>query len=152
MRRLSTLVALTAAMLAAGASTASAQLLSLTVSPSAVAIPSADPDVSPTVLSAPVSLTISGLTLRGWHLTVLASGDLVSGASTIPISNVTWTATPTSTFQNGTLNKTVAQPVGSGGVVFLNSVNGTLTFRFANSWTYDAGAYTQTIVFTLSVP
>ena len=29
---------------------------------------------------------------------------------------------------------------------------GTVTFRFVNSWTYDAGTYTQTLTFTLSSP
>jgi hypothetical protein len=29
---------------------------------------------------------------------------------------------------------------------------GSFTFRMNNSWNYDSGIYTQTIVFTLSTP
>jgi hypothetical protein len=32
------------------------------------------------------------------------------------------------------------------------ATNGSVIFRLANAWTYTAGTYTQTIVFTLSAP
>jgi hypothetical protein len=87
-----------------------------------------------------------------WHLSVLANGDLVSGSSTIPVTNVTWTATPAPPFQNGTLSRTTAQRM-AGGTGNLNpAVHGSVIFRLVNSWTYTAGTYTQTLVFTLSSP
>ena len=61
-------------------------------------------------------------------------------------------ATPAPPLQNGTLSKTVPQRIASGtGNVNPDSI-GSITFRLANSWTYDLGSYTQTILFTLSAP
>ena len=79
-------------------------------------------------------------------------GDLVSGPSTIDIGEMSWIASPSPPFQNGTLSKTTAQTVASGTDNVANPSTGTLTFRLTNSWTYDAGIYTQTLVFTLSTP
>lgn len=130
------------------------QRLDLTVTPLSIAFPMTDPDTVPIVSSAPVQV---GYRVRPpyagpWTLTVLATGDLISGASTVDISNVTWLATPAPPFQSGTLSKTVAQPLASG----TGSVNpmrqGQIVFRLANTWSYTAGLYTQTIVFTLSAP
>jgi hypothetical protein len=135
------------------AAPAHAQRLELSVSPAAITFASADPDVSPTVASAPVLVSIRIRQSAGpWRLTLLANGDLISGSSTVDITNVTWTATPAPPFQNGTLSKTVAQSVATGTGNVNPAQNGSLTFRLANSWNYDAGTYTQTIVFTLSAP
>ena len=131
-----------------------AQRLALTVSPGNIQFASADPDTVPTITSAPVSIQLRVQQNQGepWQLTVQVNGDLVSGPSTIDASTVSWTATPAPPFRNGTLNKTLAQVLASGTGNALPNVNGTITFRLANSWTYDAGTYTQTIVFTLSAP
>ena len=84
--------------------------LEITVSPTSVSFPSANPDVSPVVAAAPVVVTIRIRQSSGpWSLTVLANGDLLAGASTVDITNVSWTATPAPPFQNGVLSKTVAQ-------------------------------------------
>jgi hypothetical protein len=65
---------------------------------------------------------------------------------------VSWTATPAPPYQSGTLSKTIAQRVASGTGNVNPAVNGSVTFRLANSWLYSAGNYTQTLVFTLSAP
>ena len=132
---------------------ASAQRLELSVSPGVISFAPVDPDSAPVLLSAPITLTYRIRQLNGpWQLTVLASGDLMSGGSSVDISNVSWVATPAPPFQNGTLNQTVAQVLATG----VGNVNpartGSLTFRLKNSWTYDTGTYTQTVVFTLSTP
>ena len=136
--------------------TAMAQKLELgiTVSPAVITFPSSDPDSVPLVSAAPMQITyrVRGNGNAPWSLTVLAAGDLISGASRIDISNVTWVATPAPPFQTGTLSKTVAQRVASGtGNVNPDSI-GSITFRLANSWTYSTGSYTQTVLFTLSAP
>ena len=136
--------------------TAMAQKLELAIalSPAVITFPSSDPDTVPLVSAAPVQLTyrVRGNGNAPWSLTVLAAGDLLSGPSRVDISNVTWVATPAPPFQNGTLSKTVAQRVASGtGNINPDSI-GSITFRLANSWTYDTGTYTQTILFTLTAP
>lgn len=127
--------------------------LDLSISPASITFVSADPDLSPSVAAAPVVVTVRVRQNGGnWTLTVLAGGDLIAGPSTVDISNVTWTATPAPPFQSGTLSKTVAQRVATGTGDVNPAQNGSLTFRLANSWTYSAGNYTQTLVFTLSAP
>lgn len=125
----------------------------LSVSPATVVLSAGDPDAAPSVVAAPVTVTyrVTGASPRDtWQLTVLANGDLLSGPSTVDITNVTWTATPAPPFQNGTLSRTTAQRMASGSGN--ENRTGSLTFRLANSWTYTAGTYTQTLVFTLSSP
>ena len=127
--------------------------LELSVSPTSISFPSSDPDVAPFMTAPPVVVSIRIRQSTGpWSLTVLANGDLLSGGSTVDISNVTWTATPAPPYQGGTLSKTVAQRMASGTGNVNPAQNGSVTFRLANAWTYNAGNYTQTIVFTLSTP
>lgn len=132
----------------------SAQRLDLAVAPAAIVIPTGDPDLVPVVSSAPANIEYR-VRQNGndpWLLTVLASGDLVSGASTIAISEVTWVATPSPPFRNGTLSSSIAQTIATGTGSVSRPTSGSITFRLTNSWTYDAGIYTQSLVFTLSVP
>jgi hypothetical protein len=133
---------------------AAAQRVDLTVTPGVITFPSADPDTSPLVLAAPVQVSyrVRQNNNGPWTLTVLAGGDLNSGSSSVDISNVTWVATPAPPFQNGTLSKTVAQTVASGTGNVNPVKTGSITFRVANSWTYTAGTYTQSVTFTLSAP
>jgi hypothetical protein len=133
---------------------AAAQVLEMSLSPRVVSFPASDPDAVPMILSGPmtVSYRIRQNSGSAWSLTVLAGGDLISGPSRVDISNVTWTATPSPPFQNGTLSKTVAQRLASGTGNVANPSSGSVTFRLANSWTYNTGTYTQTVVFTLSSP
>lgn len=140
-------------MLCLGAATAHAQKVDLTITPAAFMFPSADPDVAP-VVSAP-TLTIRYRVQQNqgaqWRITVVANGDLVAGSAAIPISNVTWSATPAPPFQNGTMNSTVEQLVASGNGNSPTST-GTMTFSLVNSWNYAAGVYSQSFVFTISAP
>ena len=136
------------------AAPASGQLLDLSVTPSVISIPSGDPDAMPLISSAPVTVNyrVRQNSEQTWQLTVQANSDLESGASTIDISAVSWIATPTPPFQNGTLSKTAAQTVATGVGNQASPATGSVTFRLTNSWTYDTGIYTQTLVFTLSTP
>ena len=155
MTHLSLAVGLAALVLAMLPARASAQRLDLSLSPRVITFPSADPDAVPVVLSAPVQITYrvrQNDKNAPWSLTILAGGDLVSGPARIDIANVGWVATPAPPFQNGTLSKTVAQRLASGTGNLNPTATGSITFRLANSWTYNTGTYTQTVLFTLSVP
>jgi hypothetical protein len=153
LRRFTFRLALAAAFGAAVPASGAAQRLDLTVSPANISFPMADPDLAPIVSSTAVQLTYRVRQNTGpWTLTVLALGDLISGVSTVDISNVTWIATPAPPFQNGALSKTVAQRLAGGSGNINPAATGQITFRLANSWTYTAGLYTQTVVFTLSAP
>ena len=152
----SCLVAIVAALGAAlFPAAAAAQRLDLSLSPRVVTFPSSDPDAVPIVDAPPVQVSyrVRQNDKNGpWTLTVLAGGDLVAGSSVIPISNVTWVATPAPPFQDGTLSKTIAQRLASGIGNLNPTATGSITFRLANSWTYNTGTYTQTVLFTLSAP
>jgi hypothetical protein len=142
------------AILAVLASTAPAagQTFNLTVNPPTFSYPSADPDTSPTVVS-PL-LTINYRVRynggRSWVITLRAISDLVSGSDTIPCANVTWTASP-APFVNGTLS-TVARTLASGTGNVNPARNASITFTLKNLWTYNAGTYAHTLVFTLATP
>jgi hypothetical protein len=133
---------------------AAAQRLELSVSPTVVTFPSSDPDTTPLIAAAPlqVSYRIRANGNNPWTLTVLAQGDLISGSQSVDISNVTWVATPSPPFQAGTMSRTVAQTLASGTGNVNPTTIGSVTFRLANTWTYSAGIYTQTVVFTLTSP
>jgi hypothetical protein len=131
---------------------AAGQRLDIAVKPAAITFPPADPDTAPVVAAASVEITYRVQQWNGpWSITLLAAGDLISGGASVDISNVSWIATPSPPFQNGTLSKTVAQRLASGTGQVPNR-RGQITFRLANSWSYAAGVYTQTVIFTLSAP
>jgi len=145
------------AMLAclATAAPASGQQLDLSVNPANVSFGSADPDTTPIVVAPPTVVTIRVRGLSGggtWRLTVLADGDLIAGPAAVDISNVTWTATPSPPFQNGTLSRTVPQTMAAGTGNVPQPLSGSVVFRLVNSWNHAAGVYTQTFVLTLSAP
>jgi hypothetical protein len=133
---------------------AHAQQLNLTVTPLLVTFPTTDPDTAPVLNAPPVTVEyrVRGNGNRPWLLTVQASGNLISGLSQIPASAVTWIATPAPPFQGGTMSSTQAQPVAAGTGNVNPARTGTITFRLANSWNYDAGTYIQILTFTLSTP
>lgn len=141
---------LTAASVVLSARPAAAQLIQL--QPTTITFAAADPDTVPLISASPIRVTYIALGQGAspWTITVQAQGQLVSGTSSIPISNVSWVATPTPTFRNGTLS-TVPQVLATGtGLALLE--RGDVTFRFNNSWNYNVGTYTQTVTFTLSSP
>ena len=129
---------------------AAAQLLQ--VQPATISFPSSDPDTVPVIAATPirVSYIAQGSPTNPWTITVRAEGNLISSAATIPISTVSWTATPKPRFTDGTLT-TFAQTLATG-TGLINIERGDVTFRFVNSWNYTVGNYTQTITFTLSSP
>jgi hypothetical protein len=153
-RRLLTGLAAAAIWLAVPAPPAHAQTLNLTISPSSITFPSADPDTTPLVQAPTLTVRyrVRGNGNQPWRLTVLASGDLIAGAASIDISNVTWTARPAPPFQAGTASKTVEQTVAAGTGNVNPARTGQVRFRLVNSWTYSVGLYAQTFVFTLSAP
>jgi hypothetical protein len=128
-------------------------LARLSLSTSSIVFPDADPDTLPLVPSSPPAISITAKA-RASHgstitLTVEASDDLRSGLDTIPVGNITWTATG-SGFVGGTLNRTSPQVLGTWGASGVQS--GEQSFLFANRWTYATGTYTVTIVYTLAAP
>jgi hypothetical protein len=145
---------LVAAGVVGSPASAGAQQLTLTITPAVVTFPSSDPDAAPVLNAAPLTVDyrVRGNGNRPWMLTVVASGDLMAGGSRIAAGEVSWIATPAPPFRSGTMTTTQAQAVASGTGNVNPGTRGTLTFRLANSWTYDAGTYTQMLTFTLSTP
>jgi len=132
---------------------ATSQQLQLQINPRNVSLTLGDPDTSPAAFTQPLVATYRVRNNSGsWQLTLLAEGDLIDGTAVIDISNVAWTATPAPPFQNGTLSKTVEQVLASGSGSVDSLQDGSVVFRLANSWTYAVGAYSATIVFTLTAP
>jgi hypothetical protein len=131
-------------------SEAGAQTLTLTLSTYSFTYPSGDPDTTPTVSSPSISVTyrVQGNAGHNWHLALRANADLArtGGGASIPTTNTTFTGT----IGSGTLSNT-DQTLASG-TGNRTSVTATIIFHLQNLWTYSAGTYTQTIVFTLSVP
>jgi hypothetical protein len=148
--RVGVIATLGAGALLAAPRLATAQLLQ--VQPTTISFPSNDPDAVPVIAAAPIRVTYiaQGSRQNPWTITVRAEGDLISGASTIPVTNISWQATPNPPFRDGTLS-TVAQTLATG-TGFINVERGDVTFRFVNSWNHPVGNYTQTITFTLSSP
>ena len=70
---------------------------SLTLGTNVINFASADPDTTPSIPATqnpvPVTCRITGAFLSNVTLVVQASGNLVSGGNSIPINQVTWTAT-----------------------------------------------------------
>ena len=124
----------------------------LTVGAASVTFNDADPDVTPLLTATlPLSLNVRARTAAASNvtLTVQSGGDLTNADSeTIPIANLTWTATGTG-YAAGTMG-TAASSLGSwtGG----GNELGAQTYRLVNSWTYRTGTYTATITYTLTAP
>ena len=132
---------------------ASAQTLSLTLSRTTIPFASADPDSTPSIAAPTMTVTYRVRNNRGdWRITLLASGDLSSGAASIPISNVSWVATPAPPFTAGFMNATVEQTLASGSGNVNPSQSAQVTFFLANSWDYDVGTYSALFTFTLVAP
>lgn len=124
--------------------------ISINIYPAAISFPSADPDLEPSVpANTPVRVQVTtSPPNRRWELTIRAEGNLVSaGGQVIPISAVSWRATPNPPFSDGVLaagqSLVLARDRGS--------QEAELSFYFQNSWNYVAGEYTQIITFTASL-
>jgi hypothetical protein len=124
----------------------------LTLGEAAINFPDADPDSVPSIAATenPVSVTVKAQTgsASSVTLTAQANGDLDSGTDTIAITNVTWTATGAG-FVGGTMD-TAAQSAGAW--TGSGRRDGTFSYALANSWDYMPGSYSQTVVYTLTVP
>jgi len=130
-----------------------AAMAKLSLSSSTVSFANADPDTTPSIPATEGALTVTakGKTATGSPitLTVLAAGDLRSGADAIPITNLTWTATGAG-FTAGTMSTSTAQTVGAW--TGSGSRVGTQTYTLANSWSYPTGSYSTTATYTLTAP
>jgi hypothetical protein len=124
--------------------------VTLSLSANTVTFPTADPDTTPVIAAPPFTLTARARRASSWQLTVISSGNLASGSSTIPIANLNWTISPNPPFQNGVMSGQVAQLVGSGTGELNPAVDATVNYFLVNSWTYDVGNYSVTITYTLS--
>lgn len=116
-----------------------------------VSFPAADPDLTPAIGATenPVQVKV---VVKGEQpsimsqLTVQAAGDLQSGPDRIPVDRITWTAQGQG-FVSGTLSSSQPQLVGQ----WTGKVDSTGQLRFwlQNSWSYAAGVYSQSLVYTL---
>jgi hypothetical protein len=133
---------------------AAAQTLTLTITPATITFADADPDTTPTITAPAITVRyrVRNNATGNWRITLLASGDLTAGSATIPITDITWTATPVPPFQNGTLSRTLAQTLASGSGNVQNTSTGTVVFRLANGWDHNVGTYNASVVFTLTAP
>jgi hypothetical protein len=134
-------------------SAAVASSAQLTISPLTINFPDADPDTTPRInaMENPVTVTAHAQTGQKKQviLTVMAQSDLMSGADTIPISNVSWTATGNG-FTSGTLSKGAAVTAGSWNGSGMR--RGTFAYTMVNSWNYPRGNYRANVVYTLTTP
>jgi hypothetical protein len=112
----------------------------------------ASPDLVPVLGPETIDLEVKAVGHTGvpWSLTLVADSDFRSGPETIPISVVSWNASPNPPFMDGTLSTTTPALIASG----LTHDFATVTFNFLmqNSWSYNVGAYSATATFTLAAP
>jgi hypothetical protein len=124
----------------------------LTLNPTAINFPNADPDTVPSIpADFPVQVTANATTANNRNVTlrVQAQGDLMSGSDIININSVSWKATGEG-FLPGTMSKSASMLAGRWRGP--GSHNGTLSFSLKNSWSYATGNYTQRVTFTLTAP
>ena len=119
----------------------------------ALSFPDANPDTVPSIPANENPVSVTSSTRTGSSLTAtlscLASGDLISGASSIPITNMTWQSTG-SGYVSGTMSKTAGQTTGSWAGP--GQCTGMLRYFLSKSWSYTTGSYSTTITYTLTAP
>ncbi len=119
----------------------------------ALNFPDQDPDGFPSVSADvnPLSVTSSARTGSSstTTLTCLASGDLVAGTNSIPITNMSWTSSG-SGYLPGAMSRTIAQNAGSWRGP--GQYTGTFSYVLTNLWSYVIGNYSTTINYTLTAP
>jgi hypothetical protein len=131
-----------------------AQTVTFSVTQPSVSFADADPDTTPSITASNVTLSykVTGNAGHAWRITIVSSTDLTSGSATIPISDITWTATPAPPFQAGTMSTTVQQTMASSTDNINPARTATVVFRLANSWNHNVGAYSATFTLTMSAP
>jgi len=148
--------------LAIAANLRAAPTLTLIITPSSTSFPDASPTSAAVIAAnASVQLTVRMTGAQAsdtWHVSQLASGDLISAGLSIGIENVTWTSTRTSgscnncSCQSGTSSKTAPALTIQGAGNTGSGVTCTQSYNLANSWTYKPGAYSQMVTITASAP
>lgn len=140
--------------------------LALAITPSSITFPDANPTTVPVVsanASVTVNVNVSKSVGNAWSVHGLAAGNLsntVGGTSTIPIFNVSWTATQVSkncgggcSCLAGTMSKNSPQNLITGRGDTPGSGFQCLTnFSLVNRWSYNTGSYTQTFTITATSP
>jgi hypothetical protein len=126
----------------------------LTLGVSAINFPDADPDMTPSIAATENAVSVTAKVRTGVSstatLTHRASGNLSAGpGATIPIGNVTWTATGTG-YVAGTMSSAVDVPAGSW--TGSGSYNGNFSYFIVNSWSYVTGNYMVSTTYTLTAP
>jgi hypothetical protein len=118
-----------------------------------ISFPDADPDSTPSIPASvnPISVTSNMRTGSSSTSTLscLASGDLVSGGNTIPITNMSWQATG-SGYVPGTMSQTIGQTAGNW--TGPGTRVGAFNYFLANSWSYAPGVYSSGVTYTLTAP
>jgi hypothetical protein len=127
--------------------------LDVTVTPSSLTFSDLDPDLTPNISASqnPVSISIVAKGTQNYLLTVVANGDLTSPNDSIPISNISWTASG-SGYVSGTLSASTPQTVASGHNTGNNTYNGSLSFSFKNYWSYATGSYSASLTYVATSP
>jgi hypothetical protein len=113
--------------------------------------PDTDPFTSGTIAAAPLTVTTQARvgTTTAVNLTVQAGGDFVAATGTIPIGNLSWTATGAG-YAAGTMSSAAQVPVGTW--TGPGSRAGTQTYSLVNNWNYAPGDYAVTLTYTLATP
>ena len=127
----------------------------LTLGTNTISFPNADPDTTHVIPASQNSVTVrcrvTGAIGSNVTLSLRANGNLVSGSNSIPISNVTWTATGTG-YSSGTMNTTPVSVGSWPNTLGTKNYNGTFSYFLNNSWNYATGTYTASVVYTLTAP
>jgi hypothetical protein len=124
----------------------------LTLGSATVSFPDADPDTTPIISAAALTVAAKVKTVAGGavSLTVLASDDLKNAAGDVILASKVGWSVGGDGFVGGTMNKTTAQNLGSWSGSGNNS--GTQTYTLTNDWAYPVGSYTMTVTYTLTTP
>jgi len=121
----------------------------LTLGAATVTFADADPDTLGGVLTAAgLSVDVKARTSAAGSVLLTISAPDFSGAGTIPIAALKWTASAGFTTPGTVSNSavTLGSWTGSG------NQSGTQTYTLDNSWSYNTGTYTTTVTYTLTAP
>jgi hypothetical protein len=157
-------LALAAVCLMAAGRADAAATVSMTITPTSISFPDANPSTTPVVTANSTVLIWvrvgGGSASDPWSVRALANGDLVSGANTIPIDSISWTTTKgtgncnnTCTGHAGTLSKTTARLIVDGrGNTGGDGTYWTQAYSKTNPWSHAAGSFSQTVTITAASP
>ena len=121
---------------------------------SAINFPDADPNTIPSIAATENAASVTAKVRTGVSstatLTHRASGNLSAGPGiTIPIGNVTWTATGAGYVAGAMSSSTDVQ---AGSWTGSGSYSGTFSYFIVNSWSYVIGNYTVSSTYILTAP